>query len=585
MSYVPRTYDAILRDLLTTLTGGTVRETLLAPASEDELLVPVRLQERPVRRISFLEGKIPNPSEPDNREKDIRYRFTDADFELVSSSSDENNKDSIRFREDGRRPAPGTLLTVNYYPVETGPVPITDLNIGSVARTLIETFAREIAVSYLHLEHIYRSAFLDTSEGAALDKVVALVGVSRQRPGQPMAKLRFTRQAGATGQITIPANTAVTDADGNRFLLQHTVTMDPAEASRDTEARGELASTPLVEEGTLTRLETLIAGIGSVTNPEPAYRLTAAETDEALRRRARVALQGSVRGTLPALEDGLRAVEGVKDVSVIEAPNGVPGEIKIDVAYSGDPAAVLPVLQRRVRELRPAGIRVHSIGEAPRRRVRVQVHLTLAGSGVPAADLNRLLRDAKSRLDGYLDSLPPGAAGSGTPVRQAKMMTALLADDRIADAAIEFTEGGRPLPGPLTLGPGEVLEVEAYDFPAPVAETAPAAAAGTSTVHADIPVFPEVGTSLTEAQQAIALAFGSYLATVSPSTPLTVDALRTALRDDTRYAIAAGDVIVTVERFDGTFQQLSLGAGQYVPDVGETLAKGTLSINEPEVAG
>ena len=580
MSYTPRFYEEIVRDMLTVLTQGTVRETLPAPA-EEELLVPVKLINRPVRRISHLEGYIPG-SEPDSQ---IPYRFTTADYELISSSGDVNELDSIRFREDGRRPAIDTEVVVNYYPVDTNPVPITDLNIGSVSRTLMETFARELAVGYLHLEHIYKSGFLDTAEGSSLDKVVALVGISRLKPGRPAAKLQFTRQQGSTGQITIPANTAITDADGNRYLLTRTLTMEPGESTREVEARGETNGTTLVEAETLTRLETLIAGIGSVTNRDAAYQLSAPETDDALRRRARVALQGNVRGTLPAMEAGIRAVEGVKDVSIIEAPNGIPGEIKIDVAFSGNEAEVLPILQRRVRELRPAGIRVLSIGEAAKVRISVQVSMVLTGSGVSDSELTSLIADAQDRLDGYFSGLPAGKASPATIVRRSKMSATLLADDRIADATVLLIPEVGAAVEELTLNEGEVLEVTGYDFPTPLAEDAPETVATTSTVHTEIPIYPEPGTTFDEAKTTVEQALNSYLQLRSPDSPIDVDSLRTALRDDTRYTIDVSATIVTIERTDGGFQQLYLNEGQYSPESGESFVSGTTNVFEQGLEG
>lgn len=170
MSYSPRLYDAIVRDLLTTLTGGTVAETVPAPIG-NALVVPAKLRDRPVRRVSYLEGFIGTP------EKTMPYRFTAADFELVASG-DDAELDSIRFRAGGRRPAPGTLLTVNYYPVETHPAapPLDDLATGSVVRTLIETVAFELATLYQHLAFVYDSAFVETAGDRSLEKVVALVG-------------------------------------------------------------------------------------------------------------------------------------------------------------------------------------------------------------------------------------------------------------------------------------------------------------------------------------------------------------------------------------------------------------------------
>ena len=576
MSYVPRSYEEVVRDMLTVLTQGTVSERLDAPAA-DELLVPTKLTNRPVRRISHLEGFI-DGSEPDEL---IPYRFTDADYELTSSTGNENELDSILFREGGRRPALNTEVVVNYYPIDTNPVPITDLNVGSVSRTLIETFARELAVGYLHLEHIYKSAFLDTAEGSSLDNVVALVGVNRIRPGRPAARLQFTRQNGTTGQITIPANTAVTDADGNRYLLQRALTLEPGESMREAEVRGESPGTTLVEANTLNRLETLIAGIGSVNNRDAAYQFTVPETDDALRRRARVALQGTVRGTLSALEEGLRAIEGVKDVSVIEAPNGVPGEIKIDVAFSGEESTVMPIVQRRVRELRPAGIRVLSIGETSKREVLVQVSLVLTGSGVEDAALASLLADAEQRLDAYLTSLPAGKAQPKTVVRRAKMVSALLTDDRIADATVILVPAlGEPVEE-LTLAEGEVLEITGYEFLDTLAEDAPEAEAGTATVHSEIPILPEPGTTFQEAQAAIELAFAGYLETRSPESVLDVDSLRTSLRDDSRYTIDAPNATLTIENAAGAFQQLYLNEGAYTPTAGERFVSGVLNVFEP----
>src|SRR6185312_4249700 len=89
VSYEPRTYDQIVRDILTTLTGGTVRETVTAPAG-NAVITPDKLKNRPVRRVSSLDGVIGTPDKP------VDYRFTAADFELISTSSDDSNKDAIR---------------------------------------------------------------------------------------------------------------------------------------------------------------------------------------------------------------------------------------------------------------------------------------------------------------------------------------------------------------------------------------------------------------------------------------------------------------------------------------------------------
>src|SRR5206468_3892931 len=74
----------------------------------------LKLRDRPVRRVSHLTGQtLVGRGE---KAKQIPYRFTSADFELVASTPGSDEVDAIRFRDDCRRPVPGTTLSVNYYP-------------------------------------------------------------------------------------------------------------------------------------------------------------------------------------------------------------------------------------------------------------------------------------------------------------------------------------------------------------------------------------------------------------------------------------------------------------------------------------
>ena len=136
LAFEPRDYTAIVRDLLTTLTGGTVAEQAVVPVSGPVELT--KLASRPFRRVSFLEGRY------DAGGEERVIRFTEADFELADRDGD-GMLDAIVFRPQGRSPIPGSIVSVNYYPVQlASPVPLTDLNVGSVIRTLLETVGREL---------------------------------------------------------------------------------------------------------------------------------------------------------------------------------------------------------------------------------------------------------------------------------------------------------------------------------------------------------------------------------------------------------------------------------------------------------
>ncbi len=566
--YTPRPYPAIVRDLLTTLTGGTVREPATAPVEGP--LVLDRLASRPIRRVSHLEGVT------DVGGTAVPVQFTAADFDLADTDND-GQPDAVVFRDNGRKPIPGSALTVNYYPVQIPhPVPLTDLNVGSVVRTLLETVAREIAQDEQYLDLIYRSAFLATAEGGSLDKVVALIGVDRLPARHPLVEVRFGRNATSGGRITIPAGTVVTDAatPPARYSTVTSLTLEAGEQTRSVLAAGVSVDTAAVDASALDRLETSIAGVSTVTNPDPAFRQSTAEPDDALRRRARGALHGTVRGTLDALRFGILSVPGVKAVQLTEWPDGQMGVVRADVAYDRPDPAVEAAVRARIEELRPAGIRVDT-GAAKRRAVQVSVALVLAGTGVGGAELNRVTAGVEERIAAKLTALVPGA-----PVRIATLTAAALQDPLVADAACTLSDPA--LPGSaVVLQPDEVLDVvRPFAFPAPQAEqTAGGVVATVADVDLVLPVQLTSGVLLADATTAIALAVDSYLAGVGPTSPLTVSGLAATFQSSPLFGLVREQAAITVES-GGRFSQLLDGPGSYTPAAGERLQRRTLDVHE-----
>jgi hypothetical protein len=272
-------------------------------------------------------------------------------------------------------------------------------------------------------------------------------------------------------------------------------------------------------------------------------------------------------------------VPWVNEVAISEAPNGVPGEIKISVAYSNDDPEARRLVAERIEQLRPAGIRVIP-DEAARKRVHVQVQLTLAGAGVSGADLTAVSSGVEDRLAGYLASVPPGGA-----VRQARLSSLALQDPRIADASIQLLGDGEPPAEELTLPPGQVLDVvRPFTFNPPRAEQVAAAAAITSRVTASLPIHLVAGVTLADASQAVNLAVNSHLSSRRPDAPLTFDSLAAAIRDDSRFALIRDQAVVTIETADHRFRQLTDGVGTYAPAPNETLQKGAVDLQPREGA-
>lgn len=571
MSFIARTYEEVVRDLLTTMTGGTVRETAIVAMNDEGEIEAIRLYQRPVRRISHVEELRVNLDHSEEK-----FRFTPVDYELVASDTNLVELDTLVFRSAGNKPQAGSKLTINYYPLNTDPVPLTDLNVGSVARTLMETFSRELAMSELQMEYVYNSAFLETATGISLDKVVALIGMKRFTAGHAVATVRFTRNPGTPGKLTIPTGTVLTDADNNRYKTTRELVLEPGESSREVLVAAITPGIPEVESGALNRLETLVAGVSSVTNPKPARNLSASESDEELRSRAKGALHGISYGTVNALKYGLLSINGVNAVSVTEFPNDIPGEVLLDIAYGTDTPEVRAEVEEKIHKFKPAGIRVIT-AEADILEVRVSVELTLAGTGVTESEIAGLRKGIETAVGDYLEKLEPGSKA-----RRAQMTSLVLTDTRIVDCNISLIPGTQPAVDNLSLSGSQIIEVKLpFDFPLIESEELPAPQARSIVISAIIYYLPVAGVTQDEAEASLQLAYDSFVASRSASNIITVDELAAGLRDETRYALIREDIILTVE-VEETFLQLSDGLGSFTPRNNDSVSSGNVSFDSIE---
>ena len=91
----------------------------------------------------------------------------------------------------GERPDGSTSFLVNYTFDE--PSGITDVNPGSVVRTIVEAVAREINFLYEELDQVYNAGFVDTANGKSLEMVVSLLGIERTPPQNATGNVFFCR--------------------------------------------------------------------------------------------------------------------------------------------------------------------------------------------------------------------------------------------------------------------------------------------------------------------------------------------------------------------------------------------------------
>jgi uncharacterized phage protein gp47/JayE len=316
-----------------------------------------------------------------------------------------------------------------------GRVVIDDATEGSVLRTLVEAFARELAVCYEQLEDVYEAGYLDTAQGKALERVVELLGVERHQAGWLEGDVVFGRATPAPFDIDIPAGTLVAGKRVQAFetLAQATLALGQTEVR--VPVRSLVPEGKAVEPGKLSVLNRPIPGIERVTNPGVLLPRRDPERDEDLRERARSAVRGGRTATIAALEQAVRAI-GIVDVQVVEDP-AQPGRVDVVLADLEINETEEAEARRRVEEVRPAGVWV-SVYRATPIWIRVRATLVLdAELSVQAASVLRA--ELRTGLVAYFDSL-----GVNETVRWNKIRNLLAAHPRVAEVALPRTSDGAP---------------------------------------------------------------------------------------------------------------------------------------------
>lgn len=439
MSFRRRPFPEVLDNLLSQIAGGVAGEEHPFPPP-GTAAAPIRhgLQRPPVAEVVSIYG---------SRDAQPRQFRRDKDYRLVDEKT-------IEWLEGAELPDPGTLVSVSYFPKSAQPV-LTDLQTGSVIRTLSESIGLEIARLYAQLEAVYQAGFVDTATGSSLDNVVALLGIERVEGGRAQGEVEFRRVEGTRGAISIPAGTRVMTADGNvEYETLASVTMSDGQSAIRAVARDLEANDPL-PAGSLTVLPVPIAGIATVTNPAPTAIATESETDEDLRERAKNFLHGSERATLGALRQAVARQQITADV---EEDPARPGVVRITPHAEAMPPELQERLLRAIEDARPAGVRVELAGFQPPARVDLELRLATK-KGLTEPDLLAAQRAVREKVEDYFRRLPAKDPGSvnqivglvlGVPqVDDVRIVSATVGDTSVLDLA-----GGRIAIGgtPAVLG-------------------------------------------------------------------------------------------------------------------------------------
>jgi hypothetical protein len=426
MSFRRRTYPEVLDELLTALVGGVPGEAHpFPPPGAGEGPTVHRLTQPPARQVVAVHGA--RGGEP--------HRFREsADWALSDDGT------AVSWLDGAELPDRGTLLHITYVPAAASAA-LDDLHVGSVTRTLTEAAAMEIARLEAQLQSVYDAGFLGTATGRSLDNVVALLGVERDRAGNPTGDVEFRRSAGDLGTITIPAGTRVMTADGAvEYATVATVTLVAGQQRIRVAARDLERGNEGVPADALTVLPTPILGIASVTNPAPTTASGRDEDDEELRTRARSFLHGSERATLGALAQAVRRQGLTADV--VEDPHR-PGHVTVTPHAAELPPELLQRVDQAIQDARPAGVEVELLGAVPPRLVDLELRLQTA-SGLLIEDLQAAQRAVRDAVAEEFARLPVRETASLNRLVSLSLAIPGVEDVRIVSATWTASDGGDP---------------------------------------------------------------------------------------------------------------------------------------------
>jgi hypothetical protein len=429
LSLIERPYQEVVDDILVSLVGGVVNEPIFFDLKSDSYPLA-----EPAQAVRGITGRI--AQESNGRIVTVAHSFQqgvdflfDPDLNLVV------------WQEGATLPADETLFFVDYFRLNQSS-PVTDINVGSVVRTLSEAVGREIATVYEQVNRAYLFGFIDTAEGKALDLVVSILGVTRKTKDFAIGLVTLFRDPAVTGDITVPSGTVLTTATGDvRFETTEQRTLQRGQARIDVPVRAGSdfpGEDGRVEANTITQLDRPIAGIARATNFEATFLGTESETDTQLRARAKAALRSLGKATLAAIEKAVRDGFG-KTLEIFE-PNAPPAKRSepgtATLLIEAEPER-FPSLVDAVNQVRAGGVLVGLIARYVFFKPKVVV--TIAG-GLTAAGKQKVVEEIIAAIQAYVEPLSSGQPALGSDLLDAIKAVADVNDATIVDVIVSRSE-------------------------------------------------------------------------------------------------------------------------------------------------
>ncbi|MCX9075616.1 MAG: hypothetical protein OIN88_13370, partial [Candidatus Methanoperedens sp.] len=196
ITFVRKSYNEITEAILSQITKGIVNEK----------------HEYTINKVKY---KLAQPNALEIVKIDGTAKGAPAVFQKNTDYRLGNNM--VEWLPGGEKPDDHTPFFVNYK--LNAPQLITDINPGSVIRTIVESAALEIDFLFAQMEQVYNSGFIDTATGKSLDLVVSLLGIVRKSAESATGEVTFGRN-NEPGEIEILHERHV-ESGADRYLLKN----------------------------------------------------------------------------------------------------------------------------------------------------------------------------------------------------------------------------------------------------------------------------------------------------------------------------------------------------------------------------
>jgi uncharacterized phage protein gp47/JayE len=357
----------------------------------------------------------------------------------------DEGRNAVAWPQGGQKPEDETIFYVDYFRPNGGS-PLSDINVGSVTRTLGEAISREIAMVYTQVNQAYLAGFVDTATGQSLDLVVAILGVVRKTKDYAVGLVTFLRDTAAgDGNITLPEGIVLSTAKGEAsFVTTQLRTLQRGQVRIDVPVRASDASkgeAGIVKAGAITTLAQPITGIARVTNFESTILGKEGESDADLRARAKAVLRGLSKATLASLARVI--FEGRAKLLEVWDPNGTSGKQSppgtVILLVESEPERFAS-LRASVEETRAAGVQTTLIARYVFFKPRIIASVV---SMTPEGKL-KVVGQIIEELQNYVDGLSAGEPAKGSDLLAAIKKVKGISNALIVDVMAWRSDVGQP---------------------------------------------------------------------------------------------------------------------------------------------